>query len=127
MRFLLALLLVVSVMAGVSKRAEAHSFGVGGPPHTHLFNPGCSGTNCYRWILVNGQIMQGPQAHLTGQWGYIGVICSFKQALAGQIIWKINKTIRNLWGLTGLGHPYCAKPAYGPLIGGTRTPWSLRP
>jgi len=106
---------------GVTSPAEAHSFGAQGPPHTHLTNPGCTTTNCYRWILQNGAIMQGPWAHFAGQLGYVLVMCSLKDNISGSWRWEWNPDPWGSSGSPGNLYPYCLSPIY------SGTAWPKRP
>jgi hypothetical protein len=121
-RLLLTVLLALGLVLPVGSTAEAHSFGAQGPPHTHLSNPGCTAYDCWRWILVNGAILQGPAFHLAGEMPLVLVVCSQRvSGPGGAQIWVWNNEHLGSSGQAGYAHPYCQLPAY------SGTPWSVRP
>jgi len=113
-RAIFALLLTLGLVGGAATAVSAHSFGAQGPPHTHVGT--CTNNDCYRWILANGAIMQGDFANLSGQAGYVGVVCSWKTNGS----WVKNPNRGFTWNANGY-HPYCMSPVY------SGTEWSLRP
>lgn len=103
--------------------AEAHSFGSQGPPHTHLTNPGCTAYDCWRWLLVNGAILQGPAYHLSGQMPLVLVVCSHRVSGPGGIqIWVWNNERLGSANTPGYAAAYCQLPAYN----NGQTPWSVK-
>lgn len=90
-----------------AETAEAHTFGTttGGPPHTHW--AGCAPYNCYRWILANGTVHQGPQAKLLEHRNYVLVLCS---AMAENGVWNMVTFRFGPFDNIGVLHPYCKSP-----------------
>jgi len=116
---LLALLVSVGSLVWATP-AEAHSFGASGPLHNHL---PCTRNDCYRWILVNGVVYQGPSIHLIGQWPYVLVLCSLRYTVEGVNAWRLNYSRSGTSNTSGVNHSYCQYPRYG----SPPKRWSLRP
>ena len=120
-----ALAIVLFLVFGSGAVANAHSFGAQGPPHEHhsCTLQAVGGTNCYRWILANGAIIQGSYNLMVQQWGYVGVVCSYSQydpwpygpGNYGEG-WTVNNTVAGIWGSNGY-HTYCQNPKYSTPVG----------
>jgi hypothetical protein len=114
-RFITALAATAAIAVGAvgltTSPAAAHTFGPSGPSHTHnscTMGSGGGSNWCYRWILANGAIIQGPQSLMSSQYGYVLAYCSYSTS-AGY--WLYNLTPYGPWGNTG-NHTYCQNPKY---------------
>jgi len=111
--------LIVALIVGPTPAAEAHTLTPTGPQHTHT---PCTWNDCYRWILANGAIIQGPSVLLYQQYGYVLVLCSRSLATSsgGFAGWAVYQATFGPFGNNGQ-HVYCKEPKLGIVR------WSLLP
>lgn len=83
-----------------------------GPPHTHT--SGCESGNCFRWILQNGVVRQGPYANMVGETPLMLVLCAYRPG--GPQTWARNTSPYGPFNNTGF-HAYCNSPTYADKAG----------